>query len=102
MMRRETKKITENDIQKLTDLLCMAGCPIGQTSILRRLINEEGNVANVYSDIMFGRGSEPSIEDILLKLYNKIGYLTDRIESLESYIMDRNNFEDSGDEDGQV
>lgn len=102
MMYREIKKITEADIQKLTDLLCTAGYPMGETSMIHRLINEEGNVINVYGDIMFDRVPEPSIEDILLKLYNKICYLTDRVASLESYIMDRDNFEDSGDEDEQA
>lgn len=101
-MYRETKEITEADIQKLADLFSTANYPLGRNSMIRHLINEEGNVTNVYGDVMFDRVSEPSIEDILLKLYNKICYLTDRVASLESYIMDRDDFEDSGDEDEQA
>ena len=68
--------------------------PMNDEAILY-LIRNQGNVLRATEDFLDSERGYPSSHEIVLSLYSQIIELKDRIEKLESYLMDRDDFEDA-------
>lgn len=69
--------------------------------ILLYLIMNDGNVLKATKDILDEDKAYPNPAKVLLKLYSRLIYANERISKLESYLMDRDNFEDTNNTDDE-